>query len=291
MRRLVQNAERVAAYYDPFAEWGRLDSPAGRLEYERTLAYISRILGQGAHVLDLGGGPGRYSLALAAQGHTVSLVDLSAEQVDAARTRAAEAGLLGRMPLISVGRAEDLSALESASFDAVLTLGPFYHLIEPSARERAAREIGRVLRPAGLAFVSFIPRASGIAGLIIRAAQDPAQVTPAVVHRLMADGVFENPTDRGFQHGYYPEIAEIEELFARAGFSSVDLFSIRGLYFGAEAAVADIRERSPSTAAAFERAMEALSRRRDLIALGGHALLLLRRSGVDPEGPPPGPVS
>jgi SAM-dependent methyltransferase len=237
--------DRVAAYYDRFDEWSRLESPEGRLEYERTLAYISEALGPKSVVLDLGGGPGRYAVALAAQGHTVCLLDLSAKQVEEARSRAAQAGVLDRMPLISVGCATDLSALESASFGAVLALGPFYHLIEPSARESAALEIRRVLQPGGLAFVSFIPRASGVAGLIIRAAQDPEQVTPAVLERVIAEGVFVNPTQRGFQNGYYPHVTEIEELFSRMGFDTNDLFSIRGLYFGAEVAAATIQEQSP----------------------------------------------
>ncbi len=269
-------SEQVSSYYEQFDEWGRLDTPAGRLEYERTLSYISKTLRSKSVILDLGGGPGRYAIALAAQGHTVSLIDLSAKLVEEARLRTVEARLEDRIPLISVGNAEDLSALESNSFDSVVALGPFYHLTEPSARKRAAHEIRRVLQPEGIVFVAFIPRASGIAGLIIRAARDSAQVTAAVIERVVADGVFENPTPHGFQDGYYPHVSEMEELFTSVGFTVIDLFSIRSLYFGAEDAAARIQENSPATAVALERALNSLSRDRGLMALGGHALLVLK---------------
>ena len=277
----MKSSQRIAEYYAGFNEWGRLESPTGRLEFERTLAYILDTLEERSDVLDLGGGPGRYTLALAREDHTVSLVDLSAELVDQARNHVAKADLASRIPLVAQGRAEDLSEHESNSFDAVLALGPFYHLIEKSRRVRAAEEVMRVLRPGGVAFVAFIPRASGIAGLILRAAADPAQVTPAALEKVVAEGVFLNATSRGFQDGYYPEVDEIETLFEDVGLTQVDLFSIRSLYLGAEKEAAEVRERAPDTAAIFEQALEKLSRDRSLIALGGHALLVLRKPNAD----------
>ena len=46
------------------------------------------------------------------------------------------------------------------SFDAVLSMGPFYHLPDPADRERAADELLRVLQPGGLAFGAFLTRYS-----------------------------------------------------------------------------------------------------------------------------------
>jgi S-adenosylmethionine-dependent methyltransferase len=274
---ILNTHSRVVGYYEQFDEWGRLDTPAGRLEFERTLAYVLGSLSPASSVLDLGGGPGRYAIGLAAQGHTVSLVDLSPKLVEEARARVDEAGLQERVPHVSVGCAENLSSFSTGHFDAVLALGPFYHLTEPSDRVNAATEMLRVLRPGGVAYVAFIPRACGIAGLVLRAAQDPAQVPSEAIERVFADGVFINPTRRGFQSGYYPQVAEIESLFRDAGFAPLDLFSIRGLYFGEEAAAESLRARAPLVAEAFDRGLTKLARERDVIALSGHALLVLRK--------------
>ena len=90
-------SKRVRAYYDEYDEWGRLETPAGRLEYERTWAYLQEHLPPGAAVLDIGCGPGRYALALATAGHKVSLMDPSPVQIEAARAKAMEAKVLDRL--------------------------------------------------------------------------------------------------------------------------------------------------------------------------------------------------
>jgi len=271
----------VQSYYDAFDEWARLESPAGKLEWERTLSYIASRLPEAATVLDVGGGPGRYAIALAEAGHHLSLIDPSGVQIEAARSRAAVAGVRAQIPLIATGDIRDLSLFPAQKFDAALALGPFYHLVDPDDRSLAARELHRVLRPGGQAFVSIVPRLSGLAGLIQRSAADPEQVTASVFRQVAATGVFINPTDRGFQHGYYPEIPEIENLFAAAGFEQRDLFSVRGLAFGSEAELQRIQENSPSSAAALHEVIDASCRNSAVVALSGHAILSLRRPKND----------
>lgn len=274
-------ADPVQTYYDAFDEWARLESPAGKLEWNRTLSYVSSRLPEAADVLDVGGGPGRYTIALAEAGHQVSLIDPSAMQIESARSRAAEAGVQDRISSIGTGDIRDLSRFPAESFDAGLALGPFYHLIDTEDRSVAARELFRVLRPGAEAFVSVIPRLSGLAGLIQRSAQYPEQVPASALRHAKETGVFINPTDRGFQNGYYPEIPEIEELFASAGFEQLDFLSVRSLAFGAETQLQTISEWSPSAAASFGELIESSCRNRAVIALCGHAILVLRRPITD----------
>ncbi len=273
--------DRVQTYYDGFDEWSRLQTPAGRLEYKRTLSYITARLSRGSDVLDVGGGPGRYTIALAEANHRVSLIDPSTTQIETARSKAAAAAKLDQISVIATGDVRDLSRFESESFDAALALGPFYHLVQDEDRVAAASELARVLRPSGEAFVSIIPRLSGVAALVQRGAADPEQVPPAVLEQAVATGVFVNPTDRGFQDGYYPEIAEVERLFSNVGFEQVDLFSIRGLGYGFEPELHSVKEASPATAEAFERILEATCRQTSVIELGGHVMLTLRKPGSD----------
>jgi ubiquinone/menaquinone biosynthesis C-methylase UbiE len=79
--------DKVRAYYGSFDEWGRLDSPEGVRELARALEFLEEKLAPGARVLDLGGGPGRYTIELARRGHRVVLADLSPAQLEIARRK------------------------------------------------------------------------------------------------------------------------------------------------------------------------------------------------------------
>lgn len=60
------------------SEWERLEG--FHFEFEITKHYLKKYL-QGKTVLDIGGGPGRYSVWLAGQGYDVALVDLSENNI------------------------------------------------------------------------------------------------------------------------------------------------------------------------------------------------------------------
>lgn len=77
-------------YYERGGERDRLDEPAGQLEFARTRQIIARHLPPPpATVADIGGGPGRYSLWLAALGYRVLHRDVVPLHVDQLRGQAA----------------------------------------------------------------------------------------------------------------------------------------------------------------------------------------------------------
>lgn len=84
---------RSAYDQDPDREWNRLDAGAqARLEGIITRYALGRHLPaaeSGIRVLDAGGGPGRYTIALAEQGYHVTLLDLSPRLLDLARCKIA----------------------------------------------------------------------------------------------------------------------------------------------------------------------------------------------------------
>ena len=159
-------AEVRAAYdADPEREWRRLEGGAqARLEYLVTGHALERHLPPATgkpRVLDAGGGPGRYTIALAARGYRVTLLDLSPALLDLARRRIAEAGapVGGNVAAVVEGSITDLSRFPDEQFDAVLCLGgPLSHVVEPDDRERALAELRRVARPGAPLFVSVMGR-------------------------------------------------------------------------------------------------------------------------------------
>lgn len=136
-------------------EWERLKRH--RTEFAVTMRALAEHLPPPpVQVLDCGGGPGRYAIELAHCGYEVALFDLSAENLQLARAKAAEAGVT--LTGYEQGTATDLSRFPDDTFDAVLLMGPLYHLLEEKDRRRALAEARRVLKPGGRLFAAFISR-------------------------------------------------------------------------------------------------------------------------------------
>lgn len=272
---MTTDQDRIRSYYSRFGEWERLDAPEGALEFRRACSLLDTHLPARSRVLDLGGGPGRYAIKLARDGHRVVLADISARLLEDARQRIAQLGPLdGAVEAVDEVNATDLSRYPDQTFDAVIAFGPFYHLVSSQERAMAAREVWRVLRPEGLAFVAFIPRLSGIIGLLERAATSPEQVPEEVLRTAATTGVFRNASAAGFQEGHYPTLDQMVSLVETAGFAIADTVSLRSVARGLESKLA--RLQSPIVAE-LERLMEELGRDPAVIANGGHAVVVARK--------------
>src|SRR5215467_12140608 len=109
---------RVKRHYDQQVEreWRRLT--IHRLEYAISLRALRDTLPPTGGILDAGGGPGRYAVALAAAGYAVTLIDLSPRLLERARAHAQDR----KVQLVDIceGNAIDLSRFDTASFDSVL---------------------------------------------------------------------------------------------------------------------------------------------------------------------------
>ena len=154
---MATDSAKIARWYDAKAEWEWNRTGNSRIEFAVTMRVLREHLPPApAAVLDVGGGPGRYAIELARQGYGVTLFDLSAVCLGLARRRADEQGV-GLVGYVH-GNATDLSAFPNDSFAGVLSLGPFYHLLEAEERRRALDELYRVLTPGGVAVAAFLSR-------------------------------------------------------------------------------------------------------------------------------------
>lgn len=204
----------ILAYYEYGLERDRLSADQRRIEFLRIWDLLERHLPTApARVLDVGGGAGVYALPLAAAGYEVHLIDpvpLHVEQAEAASRT-------GSAPLAStaVGDARALNTAESSA-DAVLLLGPLYHLTDRDDRIKALREARRVLRPGGVvlakALSRFYPLFEDIA-LGAPVEQDELELNVT----FLTDGQYRNPggDPAHFTTSYFhrPEdlTAEVEE--------------------------------------------------------------------------------
>ena len=270
----------VRDYYDSVGEreWERLTRPDdGAVEFAVTRRAITDYLPDGAQVLDIGGGPGRYSLWLAERGHRVTLADLSPALIAIARAKVAASPAAALVDDITVADARDLSRWADGTFDAALALGPFYHLPDPADRDRAARELARVLRPGGLAFVALMPRYAFLRRTLALADERHHLASPAFVARVLDDGVFENDIPGRFTGGYGVRPAEVAPFFARHGFAARALLA-------AESIVPDLQESLAALATddpdAYGATLDAIVRMADdpsILGLANHLLYVGER--------------
>ncbi len=218
----------VQRYYDRTAkeEWDRLERH--RLEYEVTIRILEAYLEPRSRVLDAGGGPGRYSIHLAERGHDVTLLDLSRACVDLAREKAREQDI--ELAGYHCGDARDLSAFPSQSFDAVLLMGPLYHLLDEDDRRAAVREALRVITGGGLLFAAFIGR---YAPLLDMARAYPEQIDYLWdrIGQVLADGInlpSEDP-DFGFTAAHFAHPDEIRPFMEDCGLATLRLCTVEGI--------------------------------------------------------------
>jgi len=229
----------VEAHYDLFAQ-----RECERLERHRTeFAVTCRVLEEflplpPGRILDVGGGPGRYAVHLTRQHYQVTLVDLSPVSLDLALAKATEAGVYLPPPLRADATA--LPAEFDGLFDAVLLMGPLYHLMAVEDRLAALREAYRVLRPGGMLFAAFITRFAPLRDI---ATHSPQWVLehPRRYHRLLHDG--QNPAreDSTFPDAYFAHPDEIAPLIAAAGFELEAIQGCEGLLAGHEEAINAIK--------------------------------------------------
>ena len=213
-------------YEDRYDEDARLsESGLGQLELIRTQILLQRHLPPPpAVVLDVGGGPGVYAYWLDAGGYEVDLVDIVPRHIRQATERGVRATL---------GDARELPVPDNTR-DAVLLLGPLYHLQERDDRLQALREAIRVAKPGAPIFAAVISRfAPAIDGLDSGFFDDPAFAE--LLEPVTATGRHHNPTDNPnyFTTSFFHLPDELESEMRDAGLVDVEVLAVEGIGWAA----------------------------------------------------------
>lgn len=210
----------IVGHYAEGAERDRLEGWS--LERVRTEELLDRSLPSlPARVLDVGGGAGRYASLLGAQGYDVVLLD----PVELHVQQAAE-------DIVSFGvERGDARALPhpDASFDAVLMLGPLYHLTERADRVSALGEGIRVLRPGGVIGAAAISRAASLLDGFAREFHHDERFR-AGVEQTLATGQHRNParSPGWFTTAYFHRRSDLQAEVEDAGATNVQVYGVEG---------------------------------------------------------------
>jgi ubiquinone/menaquinone biosynthesis C-methylase UbiE len=209
------DTDLVITYYDQVDEESRLTFGSGPLELARTQDILIRYLPSPPAVIgDVGGGAGIHALWLARKGYQVHLVDPVPKHIEqVGRSSKIQQDFLPVCAKIGDARALDW---EDNSMDALLLLGPLYHMTKIEDRIKAMKEASRVTRPGGRIFAAIISRfASLMDGIFRHFLDDPAFIS--IVEKDLIEGQHRNPTGNpdyftsAFFHHPDDIMAEIKE--------------------------------------------------------------------------------
>jgi S-adenosylmethionine-dependent methyltransferase len=220
---MIDDVSDIAAYYNsnPEREHSRLEEH--QLEYDLTWRYLNQYLPPRGSILEIGAGTGMYTLELARRGYLLTAVDMSDALIEECRKRIAEEGLERQVCLV-VANARDLSEVTDVGFDAVLMMGPLYHLVIEADRKAALKQAYDRLRKGGIILSAFISRL-GILGDLIK--NVPAWIEgQAEVRSVLEKGKSPDDYPRGGFRGYFTQISEIAPLHEALGFETLKVAGV-----------------------------------------------------------------
>lgn len=241
----------VQSYYDSLAEkeYDRLGPSRAlhyQLEFERTIDTLVQHLPENGHILDAGGGAGRYTEWLAEQGYTVTLVDLSPQQVRHAQD------ILSDYDSVNICNGTiDQLPIQNNVFDAIVcTGGPLSHLIDKQDRVNAVTEFKRVGKSNSYLFISVMSLINALQNLVSNV---PEFDQTAMLPEFIEDGVYSH--ERAQQNSIVNETEEFTECkFYRANefrnfLTSQDLkvheiLGLESIAYGSDKNMTDKQEKS-----------------------------------------------
>ena len=267
---MSKDFETVREFYDQGAEyeWARLEQHP--FEFLLTTWMMDKYIRPGDSVLDIGGGPGRYSIYFARKGCAVTLAELSGGNVALAKQKAAEAGVTLAAHAVNC---LELEELDLGQFDHVFLMGPLYHLMDEADRVRAVELALKRLRPGGKLYVSFIM----VIGGVLYDLQHAGQI---VIDRAMpeADPFFDAvaegrdfPNRIGFTTNYMYHQRNILPFMERFGLEKLHFFGQEGIL---APNYKDILARSPEEVAQWVELAKKYLEVPELLAFSEHAMYI-----------------
>jgi SAM-dependent methyltransferase len=233
--------ERIAAFFDAYGEqeWTRFEdgrTPSTSLAVH--VEYLRRFVHPGDRALDIGAGPGRFTLELARLGANIVVADLSPGQLELNRRRLVEAGLEDRVVDRVVADVTELTSFDDDEFDAVVCFGgPVSYAHERS--EDAVSELVRVTRRGGHVLVSVMSLVGALIAYTAMALDLVRRDGPAPFEQTLRDGILPERDGYGHLTMRLFRWSELEALLSRHG--TVVAATAAGL-FAAEPAEPELRE-------------------------------------------------
>lgn len=225
MRGEGEKMNYVVDSYENYREEDRLTTNnARRIEFVTTTRILDEVISEKSKILDCAAGTGIYAFWLADKGHEVTATDITPRHVDLINQTLANKKYNMNTAVLD---ATDMSCFDDASFDVVLNMGPFYHLITEEQREKCLKECLRVLKKDGFLVTAYIPRYYVFQYIAV---SDEKYLDAHLAKQLIETGVLKHDDEKCFwTDTYYSSKREMESVYEKYGLKVVDHFAQDGL--------------------------------------------------------------
>lgn len=214
----------VIESYENYREEDRLSTNnARKIEFLTTVRVLDELINGKKTILDCAAGTGIYSFYFADKGHVVTATDITPRHIEVMR------GILKNKPYkmeTAVLDATNMSIFEDESFDIVLNMGPFYHLVDACDREKCMKESLRVLKKGGLLVTAYIPRYYVFQYV---AMQNKVFLDAKLARQIIQTGELHHDDEKCFwTDTYYSTCEEMEQLYKGHHLTVIEHFAQDG---------------------------------------------------------------
>ena len=214
----------VVDNYENYKEENRLTTNnARKIEFITTVRIMNELFMEGSKILDCAAGTGIYAFYLADRGHQVTATDITPRHIEIINKEKKKKDYEMATAVLD---ATDMSQFEDESFDVVLNMGPFYHLINEEQRKRCLSESLRVLKKGGLLLTAYIPRFFIFQYVSMN---NSDYLDTVLAEQLINTGILRHDDEKCFwTDTYYSSKQEMEEVYIKNGLEIVDHFAQDG---------------------------------------------------------------
>lgn len=220
---MMDDIQDIADFYNnnPQIEHNRLI--INQLEFDLTWRFLDLFLPPCGNILEIGAATCRYTLGLLERGYSVTAVDLSFANLKIGKNFLHETGSQNNVQFI-VADARDLSIVIQNDYDAVLLMGPLYHLIYEDDRLTALKEAFNRMKIGGIIISSFISR-YGIWGEFLKHKPEFIEDQDEI-KELLSTGTDHNDWPRRGFRGYFAKPTEVSPLHESIGFETIKVVGV-----------------------------------------------------------------
>jgi SAM-dependent methyltransferase len=216
---MIDDVSDIRDYYnrDVENEHNRLEQHP--IEKDVTWRFLDKYLPSNGKILEVGAATGAYPIPLAKKGYLVTAADLSPKNVEKCVEEVRENQLDDRVTCL-VADPRDLSKVTDSDFDAILLLGPLYHLVEEEDRKLALREAYERMKAGGIIFSAFISR-YGVWSDVMNKLPHYIEYQKDLRSVLERGRDTESPEWGGDFRAYFATVPEITPLHEQQGFRTI----------------------------------------------------------------------
>jgi 2-polyprenyl-3-methyl-5-hydroxy-6-metoxy-1,4-benzoquinol methylase len=207
--------EDILRYYEVNDEETRLERQ--QLELLMTIQILNKYLPSSGSILELGAGSGTYTVELASRGYEMTAFDFSEKLIEKNKTALMAANVDKPVEHVVADARDVTKVLAGKKYDAIIVMGPLYHLIKKHERETLMKDLQGMLTKNGVLFTAHMTRVGLITYMLMKF---PGWVVQnyAEAEEMWAAGFAKEHPRNGQFRGYWSWLDEIRSLHEDHGF-------------------------------------------------------------------------